>query len=125
MLIVAGLIGWSTSKLPTSQGLDPEYLRAREALVHEIQSMRQQLCDDPIVIAPHGTQFLISAVLNVPSQQKPPTTRAYGCVYWLVRQNERVALLNESEVKSLITSIDRSEMQGFLKTNPHLVGMFK
>ncbi len=67
-------------------GLQPEYLENREKLAKALPAMRERICDSPIIIAPHGEEFLISAVIKVPAQQTMPVESKYQCVFWLIHQ---------------------------------------
>jgi hypothetical protein len=69
---------------PLPHGLRPEYRAGRESLIRQLPAQRALLCETPLVIAQHGEQFVVTALLGVPSQQRPPSEARYGCVYWLL-----------------------------------------
>jgi hypothetical protein len=74
----------ATATIP--YGLTVEYLRERERLIEWLPLQRQRLCDVPIIIAPHGDQFVVTATLGVPAQLSPPSSAQYKCTYWLLHR---------------------------------------
>ena len=105
---------------PFPVGLRTEYLQAREKLIRELPLMRSQICEKPFIIAQHGEQFLVTAILQVPSQQKPPIETEYQCVYWLVHQDDNFVLIEDSELRKTFEQLSVEEIQNQITTNPHL-----
>jgi hypothetical protein len=66
-------------------GMQTEFLARRVILAKHLPDCKQQLQTGPIVISPHGDEFLVTWALGVPSQQTPPANNAAKTVYWLLR----------------------------------------
>jgi hypothetical protein len=122
--------------VPLPLGLRAEYLQTREKLVRELPLMRSKICEKPFVVAQHGEQFLVSALLEIPSQQKPPIENQFQCVFWLIHQpksNYRIlfeqnitssdgefSLVDDSEMKKSFKMMSNEERQDLLSKNSHL-----
>ncbi len=65
-------------------GMRPEYLAARAELLRRLPFYRQQLGQSPLVISPHGEQFIVTSTLGIPSQQRWPDDDRYQPIYWLL-----------------------------------------
>ena len=105
---------------PFPVGLRTDYLQAREKLVRELPLMRSQICEKPFIIAQHGEQFLVTAILQVPSQQKPPIETEYQCVYWLIHQDDNFVLIEDSELRKTFEQLSIEEIQSRIRDNSHL-----
>jgi Dolichyl-phosphate-mannose-protein mannosyltransferase len=73
---------------PPTPGLDSDYLRRRELLIKNLPAAKEKLGLMPLVIAPHGDQFLITSILGVPSAQRLPAQNHYQNLFWLVESFE-------------------------------------
>jgi hypothetical protein len=123
---------------PLPVGLSPSYLRNRAEMIQNLRRFQQTLGETPIVIAAHGDQFLITALLNVPSQQRAPTDGRYGTVYWLLhyvksdlldasssyvardRDESFTVFIKDNDLQQILRRFDFSEFQDLLRHNPHL-----
>lgn len=72
--------------VPLPMGLRAEYLHTREQLIREVPLMRPRICENGLVVARHGDQFLLTAIVGIPSQDKSPAHNNYECIFWLVHQ---------------------------------------
>lgn len=106
--------------VPFPVGLRTEYLQERENLIRELPSMRSQICEKPFIVARHGEQFLVTAILQIPSQQKPSIETEYQCVYWLIQENDNFALIEDSQLRKIFESLNKEEIQNRISANPHL-----
>lgn len=106
--------------VPFPVGLRTEYLQTREKLVSELPSMRSQICEKPFIVARHGEQFLVTAILQIPSQQKPPIETEYQCVYWLIHEEENFALIEDSQLRKTFEELNPEQIQSRISANPHL-----
>lgn len=121
---------------PLPLGLQQNYLQDRVELIKELSSMQPNICQNPIVIGKHGEQFLLTSVLNIPSQQKPPIENQFECVIWLVHQpkedyqimfdngltspNGNFTLVEDAELKRIISTMPTDERNDLLFVNPHI-----
>jgi hypothetical protein len=137
LILCFGLLLLSVTA-PLPYGVRPEYLADREKLVGQLPSQHQRLCDSPFVIAPHGEQFVVTSILGVPAQQRPPLASQYQCTYWLlhrvkksVLKDERVVfisgendllsvLIEDNELRQLLNTVPVGERRRLLGANPHL-----
>jgi hypothetical protein len=119
-------------------GLRTDYLSARAALLRRLPLYRQQLEPNPLVISPHGEQFLVTHALGVTSQQRLPGHSQSQPIYWLlhrVRSNfflpsmlvimkERegfyTILAKDADVSQQLESISDAERGWILMNNPPL-----
>jgi hypothetical protein len=60
------------------------FLARRTSIVKNLPAFREHLCATPVIIATHGDQFLVTAVLGVSSQKEWPPESKYQCTYWLL-----------------------------------------
>jgi hypothetical protein len=121
---------------PLPVGFRPEYVQRREKLAGQLHEIKSSLCEDSLIIAPHGEQFLVTAITGFPSQQIPPEADSQSCVYWLIhrRNPEEIIELSDSiqspradfilakheVVKRNIASFAGGENRDLLAVNPHL-----
>jgi len=126
--------------VPLPLGLRSEYLQTREKLSSELPVMRRQICEKPLIVAQHGEEFLATAILGLPSQQKPPVENQYQCVFWLIHQrkadyqiifdksivssNGDFTLVEDSEMKKDFEIMSIEERQKLISENPHLRFLF-
>jgi hypothetical protein len=119
---------------PLPLSLRKEYLQDRESLIAEMPKLRAQLCEKPFIVARHGDEFLLTAVFQIPSQQKPPVEEQQ-CVYWLIYQpptvslvgsgtiatpNNDFVLVDDGDLKLTLASINAREYRQLLAANSHL-----
>jgi len=86
-MIFLGLLCWSYF-MPLPVGLRKEYLQEREILINQLKNTERVFCNTPLIIAPHGKQFVVTYFLGVPSQQDQPVNSDNNCVYWLVEETD-------------------------------------
>ncbi len=117
-------------------GLRRDYLQTREQLVKALPLMKKNLCSNPMIIAAHGDQFAVSAILNVASQHLPPLDDTFQCTYWLIHQPDkefqfiftsgatsldgRFSLVSDYELRTLIQTMPTEEKTELISENPHL-----
>lgn len=80
------LLWGSYSRRPL--GTESRHLSRRAELLQHLPRLRGQLGPRPIVISPHGEQFVITWALGVASQQTWPEENTYETVYWLLHNVE-------------------------------------
>lgn len=134
--VVAPLLMVSLN-LPLPRGMQPAYLGRRQELIQALQKVSWTLGPAPIIIAPHGDQFVVTATTGLASQQRPPRNHQYEKLYWLLngvneqalRDGSSVLLRDQSGATILVeddvfrrcweamTSLDRGRL---LRENPHL-----
>lgn len=137
-IAACGLLLLASVIAPLPHGATTQFLARREQLIQQLPAHRQGLCDAPIIIAQHGEQFVVTSVLGVPAQQRPPSTTQYKCTYWLLHrvQNTLVqsgqdilfseesgfvsVLIEDGELRSLLSQITADEYRQLLAANPHL-----
>lgn len=69
-------------------GIEGRRLARRGDLLQSLPALRGQLGQKPIVLSPHGDQFVVTWALGVPSQQAWPEDGSYDPVYWLLHNVE-------------------------------------
>jgi hypothetical protein len=69
-------------------GIENRRLSRRAELLQRLPPLRRQLGPRPIVLSPHGEQFVVIWALGVPSQQAWPDDGSYDPVYWLLHNIE-------------------------------------
>lgn len=69
-------------------GIESRRLSRRADLLQSLPALRGQLGPKPIVLSPHGEQFVVTWALGVPSQQAWPDDGSYDPVYWLLHNVE-------------------------------------
>ena len=82
-IVVIPLMVWSFVN-PLPIGAQPAYLERRERLIEGLKANSLQLGPNPIIIAPHGEQFVVTYVTGLPSQQRYPKEAGYDSVFWLL-----------------------------------------
>ena len=130
------LVFLSMRALPPS-GLKPEFLARREELIRSLKLHSSELAQQSMIIAPHGDQFVVTASIGVPSQQRPPDNSRYGRVYWLLNEvndqpltNGSIVLMTEKErttilveeavLKRRLETMNDFERRRLLRANPYL-----
>lgn len=119
-------------------GLRPAYLSERGELLYRLPLIRQELGGTPLVISPHGDQFVVTWALNIPSQSKWSRNNASQTIYWLLHNAEprflataAIILLKEKDgtaivlakhevVREQLKEMANDERQRLLSNNPHL-----
>jgi len=69
-------------------GIESRHLARRADLLQSLPALRGRLGPKPIVLSPHGEQFVVTWALGVPSQQAWPKNGSYDPVYWLLHNVE-------------------------------------
>ena len=128
----------TSATAPLPFGMQPDYLAEREWLLQNLSENRKELQNIPIIIAPHGEQFLVTYILNVVSQQRPPTETHYNPVYWLIhdingRNIDGVAtrleggfgdygtvIIEEKALYNYLKSVDSATYRSLVRSNDHL-----
>jgi hypothetical protein len=118
-------------------GIESRRLSRRGDLLQSLPALRGQLGAKPIVLSPHGEQFVVSWALGVPSQQAWPDDGSYEPVYWLLhnvepqlltpsmlvvgpeRESGFVVLAKNEDVQQLLTPGD--EHRRLIVRNRHLL----
>lgn len=119
-------------------GLKSDYLSARAAMLQRLPLYRQQLEPNPLIICPHGEQFVVTYALGVPAQQKRPEDGQPRTVYWLLhsvrpnfllpsmlvimqeRKGMYTVLAKDSDVHPQLKTLGEGERRWLLINNPLL-----
>lgn len=119
-------------------GLRSDYLSARAAMLQRLPLYRQQLEPNPLIISPHGEQFVVTHALDVPAQQKRPEDGQPRTVYWLLhsvrpnfllpsvlvvmqeRKGTYTVLAKDSDVRRQLKTLSEGERRWLLMNNPLL-----
>lgn len=91
---------------PTPPGLRPEYIQHRAQMMAGLRALMPEIDPASIIVAPHGDQFVVTAVTGVASQQRVPDQAAGRRVYWVVRQ----MTCHESESRALALTSDGAHL---------------
>ena len=123
---VAALLAWSFL-MPEPFGFQSEYLNERAELIAYLKGNDHHLCKNPIVVAPHGRQFVITSVLGIPSQQRRSADKYYQCTFWLIQETAddtktEFLLVEDSHLRSIIAERRGEDLSVFFAKNPHLSG---
>jgi len=122
---------------PLPLGLRPDFLLRREQLIESLRNHAKELSPDSIIIAPHGDQFVVTAITGIPAQQQPPTSSRYSKEYWLLNtvsgqsfetegivlnrsRDSTIMVLDDEILRRKLSELDRSETFLLLGANPHL-----
>lgn len=81
LLVTVIIASWFS---PLPNGLRTQYLKQQESVINILSVGKSQMCDNSFIVAPHGNQFLATAITGFPSQQTPPADLTEKCVYWLL-----------------------------------------
>ncbi|HYP49991.1 MAG TPA: hypothetical protein VEQ34_03560, partial [Pyrinomonadaceae bacterium] len=82
------------------KGNDKRFLTQRQNLIINLEKFKETIPKQSVIIAPHGYQFLITSVLEIPSQRLLSNER-YP-VYWLIFG----VPCDKADKKSTIVSIE-------------------
>lgn len=125
-------------RAPLPPGLRPGFLKARAQLIEGLRAHRGRFPASALIVSPHGDQFIITAFLGIPSQQRPPESAQYQNVYWLLRRVEPNALdsaimvltkeaesgyaviVREADLRRQFGLMSPDEQRRLLTHNPHL-----
>lgn len=136
--VVLPLMFWSAA-YTRPFGLQKELVSSRAELLRSLPDYRQRLGPEPLVVSRHGEQFVVTAVLGIPSQQRYPEGDAYGTIYWLLHRSPKnfvtpsmfvvttdgpstyIVLAKDDEVKQQLKAIKGVERRRLLEYNPHLL----
>lgn len=66
------------------KGMQDDFLLERTALQRNLPLYRGKLGENPIVIAMHGNEFLVTWAMHIPAQQKVPSNKSYQSTFWLL-----------------------------------------
>lgn len=123
------------------QGLSVSYMDRRERLVTGLEALRDQVRTEShlnaLVIAAHGDEFVVTAVLGVPAQQHWHTTSR--SIYWLLRLapsiqipatgyavsqevgQDFIVLLRDQDCRTFWLSLSNAERDIVGRDNPELL----
>ncbi len=134
-----GLLIWSFCK-PLPYGLSAEYIQRRERLIKELPAIPKPSCPNPLVIARHGDQFLVTYFTGLSAQQKPSEDLSNQCVYWLIdwdissrtfsdsrllQNGGDFALVDNILLLELASNLPEPERLNLVEKNPHLKPLFE
>lgn len=120
----------------------PEYLSRREQLLQSLPSCRGQLGPAPLVLSPHGDQFVVTSAVGAPAQQRWPTDPDGRTIYWLLNSVEPrfvtpdscvlvtekggnfTVLAKDDDVRRWLGAAAAGERRQLLINNPHLHDYF-
>jgi hypothetical protein len=120
------------------KGLQSWYLRERQQMIQALPEHRQQLGTNPLVIAQHGDEFVVTWVLGIPAQQDFTEHTQERSAYWLLRQiNPAILtpsmivvmeedsgfgliLVKSDELSEWFDDLDKEEHEQVLAQNPQL-----
>lgn len=123
-------------------GLHPALLAGRAQLIKGLEANRQQylqqLGPSPLVVSGHGNQFIVTALLGVPSESRLPAEKQkYQNIHWLLSldpgahppsmipvgesSDRAFVLMNSDSLKQHLESLSDDERQRLFALNPHLV----
>jgi len=123
---------------PFPKGLQPRYLTERQQLIQALPEYRQQLGTNPLVIAQHGDEFVITWVLGIPAQQNFSTISPTRSAYWLLHQvnpmtltrativvmeennGSGLVLMKHDDLAQWLDRIGPAERDRLFSQNPHL-----
>jgi hypothetical protein len=103
---------------PMPFGLDDEFLRRRTLIVERLSQLPRVWPEDSVIIAAHGDQFVVTAILGIASQQSLPT-RTYTSTFWMVDNLDRKYVSEETiEVSSSIFILPTDSLLRVLEVMP-------
>jgi hypothetical protein len=120
------------------KGLQSWYLIERQQMIQALPEHRQQLGTNPLVIAQHGDEFVVTWVLGIPAQQNVTRHTNNQSVYWLLHQVNPalltpsmevvmeensgfgLVLVKKDELREWLDHLDKEEKDRVLAQNPHL-----
>jgi hypothetical protein len=120
------------------KGLQSWYLLERQQMIQALPEHRQQLGANPLVIAQHGDEFVVTWVLGIPAQQNVAEFTDNQSAYWLLHQvnpalltPSMVVVLEEDsgfglilvksdELREWLERLDKDKLDRLLTHNPHL-----
>jgi hypothetical protein len=113
-------------------GASETYMADRGELSSYLNTVKEDLCSHPIIIASHGDQFLVTATLGLPSQQTiPDGNREYGCFIWLLSTGEnalgkdKYRLIEQQQLLNTISPLAPTAKSDLLQKNSHLSALIK
>lgn len=125
---------------PLPKGLRQQYISNRSQMIGALPEHRQQLGLNPLVIAQHGDEFVVTWALGLPAQQRLPDDTNGHTVYWLlhhVRQSDLtnsmivvveeeddlcLVLIRHEELAHWLSTMTEAEQKQLLTYNPQLEG---
>jgi hypothetical protein len=107
------------------------FLTRRQNLVTNLAKFKDTISKESVIIAPHGYQFLLTSILDVPSQRLLPEENAR--IYWLVfgvscdkLEKKSLIILVEGKTCTAILEngdikpLSMEEKTHLLNSNPHI-----
>ena len=125
---------------PLPKGIRPEYVLNRARMLRELPEHGRELGTNPLVIARHGDEFVVTWSLGVPAQQRLPDDTAGHTVYWLLHHvgqsdlttsmtvvmeegdDSCLALVRHDELSRWQDTMTGAERKRLLNDNPQLAG---
>jgi hypothetical protein len=124
-------------RVPYPPGLQDDYLLRRELLINNLPMIQHRLGTVPLVLAPHGDQFVVTATIRVPSDQRLPGLDNARTIFWLLDRldcgsapistmvlltdgrNGCTVLLEDSQLNQLLDRMSDNERHRLLSANPY------
>lgn len=122
------------------KGISEGFMQARERLIKGLAERADALPGEAIVLAPHGDQYVVTAVLGVVSRRSRPRGASGRPVYWLLhRFPKRLALpadvvsegtrdaatvlISDQALMSFVRTLTAGERRALFAANTHLRDM--
>jgi hypothetical protein len=132
-LIFLPFIIWSFLS-PLPMALWAANIQKREGLVKGLAEIKPSLCENSFIIAPHGEQFVVTALTGIPSQQTPPLDSNNSCLYWLIHQpksekkidfsdsikTDDFVLVEDKFLPQTLEKLTAQDLRELFINNPHL-----
>ena len=113
-----------------TKGNDERFLLKRQNLIENLERFKEIIPKQSIIIAPHGYQFLLTSVLDIPSQRLLPKEESR--IYWLIfgipcNKVEKASAIVSIEGKFCTTILENEDVKPLSskdkeivsKLNPH------
>lgn len=122
---------------PLPRAVRPQYLSNRLQMIRALPDVRQEMGEDPTVIAQHGDEFVIRRVLGLRAQQKVTEDTRSQSTYWLLHNvlpstltpsmtvvmeegDMCLALIKAEELPLWLDSLPEQERKHLIIQNSHL-----
>ncbi|HEX8397185.1 MAG TPA: glycosyltransferase family 39 protein [Pyrinomonadaceae bacterium] len=118
--------------------IEDDYLERRAQIIQNLPKYKEQL-ESSIVIAHHGDQFVVTAILNVPSKKDLTPMENHKSVYWLIDYEEKdfnvesgvlplahnskgklSGLIGYSALERLLETMEETQRNRFINRNKYL-----
>lgn len=122
----------------TPHDIKDDYLERRAQIIQNLPKYKEQL-EPSIVIAHHGDQFVVTAILNVPSKKDLTPVENYKSVYWLIDYEEKdfnvapgvlpladnskgklSGLIEDTSLERLLETMEEAQRNKFINRNKYL-----